>query len=183
MADEGNTRRLLAILAADVEGFSRLMGADETATVATLQTHREITDRLITEHGGRIANTAGDSIIAVFDSAMEAVRAAAAIQGELAPLNADLTEDRQVRFRIGVNLGDVILQGDDVLGDGVNIAARLEGLAEPGGICIARNVYDQVSEKLHYAYDYLGEQRVKNIAQPIRAYRFSTKVTCVGSSG
>ncbi|MBT5194330.1 MAG: hypothetical protein HOM07_18430 [Rhodospirillaceae bacterium] len=171
MAEQSIQRRLVAILAADVEGYSRLMGADEAATVTALRGARKITDRLIGAHAGRIANTAGDSIIAVFDSAVEAVRTAAAIQAELAPLNAEFSEDRQIRFRIGVNLGDVILDGDDVLGDGVNIAARLEGLAEPGGICISRNIYDQVSDKLHYRYDYIGEQAVKNIAQPVRAYR------------
>ena len=129
-----------------MEGDSRLMGADEAATVAALRGAGKVPDRLIGEHDGRIANTAGDSIIAVFDSAVEAVRTVAAIQAELAPLNAEISEDRQVRFRIGVNLGDVILDGDDVLGDGVNIAARLEGLAELGGICISRNIYDQVAD-------------------------------------
>jgi adenylate cyclase len=174
MADQSIQRRLVAILAADVKGYSRLMGIDEAATVAVLRGHRDATDRLIAEHDGRVANTAGDSIIAVFDSAVEAVRAALAIQAELAPLNAELSKERQMRFRIGVNLGDVIFEGDDVLGDGVNIAARLEGLAMPGGICISRNIYDQVSDKLHYTYDYLGEQPVKNIAQPVRAYRIVT---------
>lgn len=174
MADRGVQRRLAAILAADVEGFSRLMGDDEEATVATLRRHREITDRLIDEHDGRIANTAGDSIIAVFDSIVEAVRAATAIQAELAPLNAILPKQRQVQFRIGVNLGDVILEGEDVLGDGVNIAARLEGLADAGGISISQNVFDQVSDKLPYTYEDLGEQRVKNIARPVRAYRITT---------
>ena len=171
MADESNIRRLVAILAADVEGYSRLMGADEAATVATLRAHRKVTDRLIAEHGGRTANTAGDSIIAVFDSAVEAVRTAVAIQTELVPLNAELPEERQVRFRIGVNLGDVILEGDDVLGDGVNVAARLEGLADAGGICIARNVHDQVADKLRLGYEFLGPQQLKNIKEPVRAYK------------
>ncbi len=177
LAEEGNRRHLAAILAADVEGYSRLMGADEMATVRSLRSHRQITDKLIAEHGGRIANTAGDSIIAEFASATDAVRAACDIQSELAPLNAELPVDRQVRFRIGVNLGEVIAEGDDVLGDGVNIAARLEGLSEPGGVCIARSVYDQVSDKLHYGYEYLGEHQLKNIAEPVRAYRVSPTAT------
>ncbi|MFP6746803.1 MAG: adenylate/guanylate cyclase domain-containing protein [Alphaproteobacteria bacterium] len=177
MADREIKRRLAAILAADIEGFSRLMGEDEEATVATLRGHRDVTDRLIGEHGGRIANTAGDSIIAVFDSAVEAVRAAVAIQDELAPLNANLSEERRVRYRIGVNLGDVILEGGDVLGDGVNIAARLEGLAAAGGICISRTIFDQVSGKLPYTYDDIGDRQVKNIAQPVRAYRIVTGST------
>ncbi len=178
MVDREVQRRLAAILAADVEGYSRLIGADEVATIRTMRGHREVTDRLIGHYGGRIANTAGDSIIAVFDSAVEAVRAAVAIQAELAPLNAELPEERQVRFRIGINLGDVILDGDDVLGDGVNIAARLEGLTEAGGICISHNIYDQVSDKLHYTYADLGEQHLKNINQPVRVYRI-----VVGGSG
>jgi adenylate cyclase len=163
-------RRLVAILAADVAGYSRLMGIDEEGTLATLSDFRLVTDRLIAHHGGRICGTAGDSILAAFGSALAAVQCAIDIQKELAASNDALDEDRRMRFRIGVNVGDVMVKDGDIFGDGVNIAARLEGLAEPGGICISRGVHDHVAKKLPYDFEDLGERSVKNIAQPIRVF-------------
>ena len=164
-------RRLVAILAADVAGYSRLMGVDEEGTLATLSDFRLITDRLIADHGGRICGTAGDSILAAFGSALAAVQCAIDIQNELAASNQALDEGRRMQFRIGVNVGDVMVKEGDIFGDGVNIAARLEGLAEPGGICISRGVHDHVAKKLPYDFEDLGERSVKNIAQPIRVFR------------
>ncbi len=163
-------RRLVAILAADVAGYSRLMGVDEEGTLATLSAFRLITDRLIEQHGGRICGTAGDSILAAFGSALAAVQCAIDIQSELAASNDALDEDRRMQFRIGVNVGDVMVKEGDIFGDGVNIAARLEGLAKPGGICISRGIHDHVAKKLPYDFEDLGEQSVKNIAQPIRVF-------------
>ena len=137
-------RRLVAIFAADVAGYSRLMSQDETATLQTLITHRQIMDRHITEYGGRIANTAGDSVLAEFPSAVDAVRCAAQVQDALTRANQDVSEDRRLQFRIGVHVGDVMIRGGDLLGDGVNIAARLEGIADPGGICISEATYGYV---------------------------------------
>ena len=164
-------RRLVAILAADVAGYSRLMGVDEEGTLATLSAFRLVTDRLISEHGGRICGTAGDSILAAFGSALAAVQCAIDIQNELAASNGALEADRRMQFRIGVNVGDVMVKDGDIFGDGVNIAARLEGLAEPGGVCISRGIHDHVAKKLPYDFEDLGEQSVKNIAQPIRVFR------------
>ena len=164
-------RRLVAILAADVAGYSRLMGIDEEGTLATLSDFRLITDALIARHRGRICGTAGDSILAAFGSALAAVQCAIDIQTELATSNEVLDEDRRMQFRIGVNVGDVMVKEGDIFGDGVNIAARLEGLAEPGGICISRGIHDHVAKKLPYDFEDLGEQSVKNIAQPIRVFR------------
>jgi adenylate cyclase len=164
-------RRLVAILAADVAGYSRLMGVDEEGTLATLSAFRLITDRLISEHGGRICGTAGDSILAAFGSALAAVQCAIDIQNELAASNGALEADRRMQFRIGVNVGDVMVKDGDIFGDGVNIAARLEGLAEPGGVCISRGIHDHVAKKLPYDFEDLGEQSVKNIAQPVRVFR------------
>jgi adenylate cyclase len=169
-------RRLATILAADVVGYSRLMEADEEATLATLISYREVIDGLVTDHRGRVFGAAGDSVIAEFASPVEAVRCAAEIQRALEKHNAERAEDRQMRFRIGVNLGDVMAEGENLLGDGVNIAARLEGLADVGGICISQPVYDQVKNKLKLGYEYLGEQEVKNITEPIRTYRVTTGV-------
>jgi adenylate cyclase len=163
-------RRLVAILAADVAGYSRLMGIDEEGTLATLSNFRLVTDRLIAHHSGRICGTAGDSILAAFGSALAAVQCAIDIQNELAASNDALEEDRRMRFRIGVNVGDVMVKEGDIFGDGVNIAARLEGLAKPGGICISRGIHDHVAKKLPYDFEDLGEQSVKNIAQPIRVF-------------
>lgn len=164
-------RKLIAILAADIEGYSRLMGIDEEGTLATLSAHRAITDALITRHGGRICGTAGDSILAEFASVFAAVDCAVEIQRDLGVDNDDLPQDKRMHFRIGINVGDVMVKGGDIFGDGVNIAARLEGLAEPGGICISRGVRDHIRHKVPYGFEDLGEQTVKNIAQPIRVFR------------
>jgi TolB-like protein/class 3 adenylate cyclase len=173
-------RKLAAILAADVVGYSRLMEADEEATVSTLSTYREIIDGLVASHHGRVFGSAGDSVIAEFASPVEAVRCAVDIQRELEAHNVDLPEDRRMRLRIGVNLGDVIVEGDNLLGDGVNIAARLEALAEPGGISLARSVFDQVKKQLDLGYEYLGEHEVKNIAEPVPVYRVLTAPEAAG---
>jgi adenylate cyclase len=164
-------RKLVAILAADVAGYSRLMGIDEEGTLSTLSAFRLVTDALISQHGGRICGTAGDSILAAFGSALAAVQCAVDIQNELARSNDALETDRRMQFRIGINVGDVMVKEGDIFGDGVNIAARLEGLAEPGGICISRGIHDHVMKKLPYEFEDLGEKSVKNIAQPIRVFR------------
>src|SRR5271154_3944782 len=164
-------RKLVAILAADVASYSRLMESDEEGTLPTLSAFRLVTDRLISRHDGRICGTAGDSILAAFGSALAAVQCAGDIQNELARSNNDLEKDRQMQFRIGINVGDVMLKDGDIFGDGVNIAARLEGLADPGGICISRGIHDHVMKKLPFEFEDLGEQSVKNIAQPIRVFR------------
>jgi adenylate cyclase len=164
-------RKLIAILAADVASYSRLMEIDEEGTLATLSAFRLVTDRLISHHEGRICGTAGDSILAAFGSALAAVQCAVEIQNELAHSNTDIEKDRRMQFRIGINVGDVMLKDGDIFGDGVNIAARLEGLADPGGICISRGIHDHVMKKLPFAFEDLGEQSVKNIAQPVRVYR------------
>ena len=173
-------RRLAAILAADVVGYSRLMEADEEATVSTLSSYREIIEELVATHHGRVFGGAGDSVIAEFASPVEAVRCAVDIQRELEARNVDLPEDRRMRLRIGVNLGDVIVEGGNLLGDGVNIAARLETLADPGGISLARSVFDQVKKQLDLGYEYLGEHEVKNIAEPIQIYRVLTDTEAAG---
>ncbi len=163
-------RRLAAILAADVVGYSRLVGADEEGTLRMLSAYRQVIDGLVAEHSGRIFGTAGDSVIAEFASPVEAVRCAAELQQELGNRNADVPEDQRMEFRIGVNLGDVVVDGENLLGDGVNIAARLETLAGPGSICISGTVFDQVDGKLDLTFDDLGVQEVKNIAKPVRVY-------------
>ena len=173
-------RRLAAILAADVVGYSRLMEADEEATARTLGAYRKIVDGLVADHDGRVFGSAGDSVVAEFPSPVEAVRCAVDIQRELEARNADLPEDRRMRLRIGVNLGDVIVEGDNLLGDGVNIAARLETLADPGGICLSRSVFDQVKKQLDLGYEDLGEHEVKNIAEPVRVYRVLTDPAAAG---
>jgi class 3 adenylate cyclase len=164
-------RKLVAILAADVASYSRLMEIDEEGTLATLSAFRVVTDGLISRHEGRICGTAGDSILAAFGSALAAVQCAVDIQNELAHSNNELEKDRRMQFRIGINVGDVMLKDGDIFGDGVNIAARLEGLADPGGICISRGIHDHVMKKLPFEFEDLGEQSVKNIAQPVRVYR------------
>ncbi len=164
-------RRLAAIFAADVVGYSRLMGVDEESTLRTLQSYREIIDRLITRHEGRIFTTGGDSVLAEFASPVEAVRCAIAIQEELTVRNTELVEDRRMHFRIGINVGDVMAEGDNLFGDGVNVAARLEGIAEAGGICISGSTFDQVRNKLSIGFEDIGPQMVKNIAEPVPAFR------------
>jgi adenylate cyclase len=170
MDDPPITRRLAAILAADVAGYSRLMSADEEATLRTLDAYRRTISDLISEHAGRIFGTAGDSVIAEFSSAVQAVRAAVAIQRSLERHNADLPKDRRMEFRIGVNLGDVMADGDNLFGDGVNVAARLEGVAEPGGICISGAVRDQIEGKLKFALTPIGQRSLKNISRPVSIY-------------
>jgi class 3 adenylate cyclase len=164
-------RKLVAILAADVEGYSRHMERDEAATLATLSAHREIVDELINSHNGHITGTAGDSVLAEFASVVEAVDCAVKIQDALAAANQALPDEHRLRFRIGLNVGDVMVKDGDIFGDGVNIAARLENLATPGGICISRGVRDHVRKMGRFAFEDLGEQSVKNIEQPIRAFR------------
>jgi adenylate cyclase len=171
MAMENVKRKLTAILSADVKGYSRLMGEDEELTLRMLRAYKEVMGSLIQQHRGRIVGSAGDSVLAEFASVVDAVQCAVEIQQVLRAKNAVLPETRRMEFRIGINLGDVIEEGDTIYGDGVNIAARLEGLAEPGGICISESAYQQVENKLPLRYDYLGEHEVKNIAKPVRVYR------------
>jgi adenylate cyclase len=165
------TRHLAAILAADVAGYSRLMGADEEGTHERLKAHRrELVDPKISDHSGRIVKTTGDGMLVEFPSVVGAVRCAAEVQRAMIDREGGIPEDRRIRFRVGINLGDVIVDGDDIFGDGVNVAARLEALSEPGGLCISRMVRDQIRDKLAYAFEDLGEQSVKNIARPVRVY-------------
>ena len=164
-------RKLTAILCADVYGYSRLMGEDEEGTLRTLSACRKITDSLIERHHGRFVNSAGDSVLAEFASVVEAVNCAVSIQTALRAENAELPLERRMQFRIGVNLGDVMVEGEQIYGDGVNVAARLESLADPGGICISGNVHEQIRDKLALRYEDRGEQAVKNIARPVRVWR------------
>ena len=164
-------RKLTTIMAADVAGYSAMMERDEEGTMATLRQHRATMQGFIGRHRGRIANTAGDSVMAEFPSVLEAVSAAAEIQQELGVRNARLAPDEQMQFRIGINLGDVMVEGDDLFGEGVNLAARLETMAEPGGICISGTVFDQVKNKLSLEYDFLGARQVKNISEEVPVYR------------
>jgi class 3 adenylate cyclase/TolB-like protein len=167
-------RRLAAVLVADVAGYSRLMGVDEEGTHARLRAHfRELVDPKIKEHRGRIVKNTGDGLLAEFPSVVDAVRCGVEMQRAMVDRDAETPETKRIAFRIGVNLGDVIIDGADIYGDGVNIAARLEALAEPGGICISRVVRDQIRDKLPYPFADMGEQTVKNIARPVRAYSMS----------
>jgi adenylate cyclase len=175
-------RKLAAIFAADVAGYSRLMEADEEQTLATLSGHRRIVDEAILRHRGRIAGTAGDSVLAEFASVLDAMHAAIEIQHSLAEANNALPEERQMQFRIGINVGDVMVKDGDIFGDGVNIAARLEGLAEPGGICVSRGVRDHIRHKIAVGFDDLGEQSVKNIARPVRAFNLRLNGSAVPES-
>ena len=163
-------RRLAAIVAADVAGYSRLMGLDEVGTARTLREHRKVTDALVAKHGGRLVKTTGDGVLLEFPSVVDAVECAVAVQAVMAQRNEGVPQDRRMLFRIGINLGDILIEGDDILGDGVNVAARLEGIAEPGGICISSSAYEQVRGKVAVEFTDLGEQTLKNIARPIRAY-------------
>jgi class 3 adenylate cyclase len=164
-------RKLTAILSADVKGYSRLMGEDEVATVETLKENREVMAAHIQQYHGRVVDAPGDNLLAEFASVVDAAQCAVKIQQAFQARNTALPEARRMEFRIGINLGDVIEDGDRIYGDGINIAARVEGLAEGGGICISGTVYDQIKNKLSLDYDYLGEQAVKNISEPIRVYR------------
>jgi TolB-like protein/Flp pilus assembly protein TadD len=170
VAEERVHRRLAAILAADVAGYSRLMGLDEVGTARTLREHRKVTDALVAKHGGRLVKTTGDGVLLEFSSVVDAVECAVAVQAVMAERNKGVPEDRHMLFRIGINLGDILIEGEDILGDGVNVAARLESIAEPGGICISSSAYDQVRGKVAVEFTDLGEQTLKNIARPIRAY-------------
>ena len=171
MATAPVKRKLAAILAADAVGYSRAMAADEEGTMKVLAAHRAVIDGIIQFHEGQIFNTAGDSVLAEFASPTQAVRCAVEIQDALKTRNDSLPEDKRMQFRIGVNLGDVMVKGEDLLGDGVNVAARLESIAEPGGIYVASSVYDQIAGKLDLGFSDLGEQALKNIDRPVRAYR------------
>src|SRR5262245_16497268 len=165
-------RRLAAILAADVVGFSRLMEVDEVGVLGLLKAHREeLINPRIADHHGTIVKLMGDGALVEFASVVDAVGCAMAIQRGMAERNAEATDERRIDIRIGVHLGDVIVEGEDIYGDGVNVAARLEGISEPGGICISQQAFDQIETKLHLRYEDLGNQRVKNIARPVRAYR------------
>lgn len=172
MTEAKVTRRLAAILAADMVGCSRLMGADETGTITRQKAlHRAVIDPAIAEHGGRVFKTTGDGLLVEFPSIVDAVACAVVVQTGLAGHEVDRPEAWRIRDRIGINLGDIVIEGDDILGDGVNIAARLEGLADAGGICISGDVCRQVRNKLDLEFEDLGERRVKNIAEPVRTYR------------
>ncbi len=173
MTDDKVKRRLTTVLCADVQGYSRLMEADETGTMATLRRYRTAISGLVTRHDGRIVNTWGDAVIAEFASVVEAVQCAVEIQQEISNQQPDQPDAQAMRFRIGINLGDVMVEGDDIYGDGVNIASRLQELAEPGGVVISNTVYDQVHNKLSLGFDYLGPQEVKNVA-PVNSYRVTT---------
>ena len=164
-------RKLTAVFSADVAGYSRLMGEDEAATVKTLEAYKQIMFSLIKQHRGRVIDSPGDNLLAEFASVVDAVQCGVALQKELQARNAELSERRRMQFRIGINLGDVIEEGERIYGDGVNIAARLEALADPGGICISKTAFDHIESKLPLGYQFLGQQTVKNIAKPVRAYK------------
>jgi adenylate cyclase len=170
MKTVGYKRRLAAILSADVAGYSRLMGEDDEATVRTLTGHRQMMSAIINKNQGRVVDSPGDNLLAEFESALQSVECAVEIQRELAERNADLPKNQRMEYRIGVNLGDVIKEGTRIYGDGVNIAARLESMAEPGGICVSGLVYTQVKKKLKLKYKFLGKQAVKNISEPVPVY-------------
>lgn len=170
LAVPGIERKLVAILIADVEGYSRLMHQDEEATLRTLAAHRAIIAASVSARGGRVKSSAGDSLLAEFPSIVEAVECGVGIQQALAGANAALPEEQRMEFRVGINLGDVMIHDGDVFGDGVNLAARLEGLAPPGGICVTRGVRDQVRDRLPYGFDDLGERHLKNIARPVHVF-------------
>ena len=170
MTGERVERRLAAILAADVAGYSRLMGADEVGTARTLREHRAVTDALVAKHGGRIVKTTGDGVLLEFPSVVDAVECAVAVQAVMAERNEGVPAERRMLFRIGINLGDILIEGDDILGDGVNIAARIENECEPGGVYLSGDAFRQVRGKTSLAFEDLGERSLKNIDQPVRLY-------------
>jgi len=173
-------RRLAAIVSADVVGYSRLMGRDESGTLAGLKAHRrELIDPKIAEHGGRIVKTTGDGLLLEFASVVDAVRWATEVQRGVVERNSSVPEDQQIRFRVGINVGDIIIDDDDIFGDGVNVATRLQTLAQPGGICVSRGVRDQVLDKLSVVFEDLGEQEVKNILRPIEVFQIADMPTGV----
>ena len=171
MPEEGFKRKLFAILSADAVGYSRLMRNDEESTVRTLTRYRSLITELVSKYQGRVVDSPGDNILTEFSSVVHAVQCGFEIQNSLQTENAELPEDRRMQFRIGINLGDVIQEGERIYGDGVNVAARMESLAEPGGICVSGSAYDQIENKVAFGCEYLGEQTVKNISTPIRVYR------------
>jgi adenylate cyclase len=176
-------RKLTAVFSADVAGYSRLMGEDEAATVKTLEAYKQVMFSLIKQHRGRVIDSPGDNLLAEFASVVDAVQCGVAVQKELQARNAELPENRKMQFRIGINLGDVIEEQDRIYGDGVNIAARLESCADPGGICVSKTAFDHIETKLPLGYEYLGEKEVKNIAKPVGAYRvlMEPRVTVAGA--
>ena len=176
MADERVHRRLAAILAADMVDYSRLIGANEEGTIARQKAHRaELIDPEIAGRGGRIVKTMGDGLLVEFPSVVDAVKCAVAVQQTMVNREVNVPEDRRIQYRVGINLGDIVIDGDDILGDGVNVAARLEGLASPGGICVSANVFDQVKGKLDLSFNDLGPQVLKNIVEPVRVYQWQSE--------
>ena len=176
MSEERVERRLAAILAVDVAGYSRLMGEDEEGTLAAMRAvRREIGDPKIQEHRGRIVKTTGDGLLVEFASVVDAVRCAVEVQREMVARNANVPVERRLEFRMGINVGDINIEDGDIFGDGVNSAARLEALAEPGGICVSAAAHDQVRDRLDIGFEDLGEQRVKNIARPVRVYSVGSR--------
>jgi adenylate cyclase len=180
MATQDFKRKLTAILSADVKGYSRLMGEDDEATVRTITAYRRVIAEVVKKYRGRVVDSPGDNILAEFASVIDAVSSAVEIQEELRVRNAELPEERKMEFRIGVNLGDVIHEEDRIYGDGVNVAARVESLAEPGGVCVSSTVFDQVESKLPLGYEFFGEQSVKNISKPVRIYKALMDPNAVG---
>ena len=180
MADKGFKRKLTAILSADAVGYSRLMREDEAATVRDIAAHRVLITEIIEQHHGRVIDSPGDNLLAEFASVVDAVTGAIKIQDAIKKRNTNIPIDRRMEFRIGINLGDVIEEEERIYGDGVNIAARVEGLATAGGISISGTVYEHIKEKLSLGYDYLGEQDVKNISEPVRVYRLLTEPADAG---
>ncbi len=172
MEPQHDERRLTAILAADVVGYSRLMAADESGTLAQLKAHRkELIDPKTAEYGGRVVKLMGDGTLMEFGSVVDAVLFAVEVQRAMIERNAAVPEDLQITYRVGINIGDIIVEGDDIYGDGVNVAARLQEMAEPGGVCVARNVFNQVKSKVDYQFEDLGEQALKNMPEPVRVFR------------
>jgi len=171
MTENSAERRLAAIFSADVKGFTRLMRDDEAATISMLKQSRTIIAALIAQHRGRVVDMPGDNILAAFNSVVDAVQAAVAVQKSIKEKNSDLPKTRRMEFRIGINLGDIVIQEDRLYGDGVNIAAMLESMAEPGGICISRTAYDHIQDKLPLGFEYIGERSSKSSARPVHAYR------------
>ncbi|CAB1076056.1 Adenylate cyclase (EC [Olavius algarvensis Delta 1 endosymbiont] len=182
MANEGFKRKLTAILSADAVGYSRLMGENEETTVRTITAYREVLSTLIQQHNGNVIDSPGDNLLAEFASVVDAVQCGVAVQKEIKARNDELPENRRMQFRIGINLGDVIQEENRIYGDGVNVAARLEGLADPGGICISKTAFDHIESKLPYGYEFLGDQTVKNIVKPVGAYRvmMEPRITAAG---
>ena len=169
--EQNVTRKLRAILSADVKGYSILMADDEVFTIKTIKEYRSIMSNCIEQHNGRVVDSPGDNILAEFASAVNAVQCAVEIQKQLKEENDRLIEDKRLEFRIGVNIGDIVQDEDRIYGDGVNIASRIEGLADPAGICVSRSAYDQIKKKLGFGFEYMGEHPVKNISEPVRVYK------------